>query len=796
MSTQIFIIPNSFYIVMISLEVSIFCDRMKHLSVQAWCAVDEDTWPPNQPKEFIPLMFVYHQGQYTVKQERAWRFVETTGIHLDPQLDNHKSATDALANNTITNQLVHILAPLQDDDPQFILVEGLPGIGKSLLLQQIACEWGKGKLLQKFLLVILIQLRNPAVQQISLVAELFELALEGDTNATKIATACSNHIFKNKGKDIVFLFDGFDEFPEHLQKNSLIASILRRTVLPDCGLIVSSRPHASLRFHEQAAIRVKILGFGKAERKLYIEHSLKDQPHAVEELTTYLDNNLTINGLCFIPFNMVILIYLYKQGVVLPSSSTDLYKYFVYLTVCRHLAKLGHPLEDTDPDLANLPEPCFTIIKQLSKLSLEGLNKNKLIFTLNEMRIACPEITDIQGAVNGFGLLHTIQHNGLTGKTMTFNFIHFSIQEFLAAYHITHLLPHEEQLHVLNSKFWSNVHSNMFAMYTSLTKGQQLAFKIFLSDGDDTIAISEVFLNSQLKCFHLFRCFHEANDKTICRAIWMAKIFDDKVIDLSGVNLSIYDVECVTLFLSCSRHKKWKDLILWNCHIQDHGLYALHWGLMSSGVSIEVLDLTFNDLTLSSSAFVSDLTMRCGVKELMMIGCPTIGEGHALYDILSHSFSLLVELNMHAVSSSTAIVLFTALAKGNKLQVLSINNISLSTIVCNVIADTMKENTSLVRLRMDGKKISAEATKCIFVGLQHNNTLELLRLPYYAYRSHQDYSATDLHAIVMSLQEKVIKSRQNRQCQTKLLIEYWKPDRGTCDTLVFHDFHKHKVLIL
>ena len=32
---------------------------------------------------------------------------------------------------------------------------------------------------------------------------------------------------------------------------------------------------------------------------------------------------------------------------------------------------------------------------------------NKLIFTLDEIKAACPDITDIAGAIEGFGLLPT-----------------------------------------------------------------------------------------------------------------------------------------------------------------------------------------------------------------------------------------------------------------------------------------------------------------------------------------------------------------------------------------------------
>ena len=116
------------------------------------------------------------------------------------------------------------------------------------------------------------------------------------------------------------------------------------------------------------------------------------------------------------------LLFLYKQGISVPSNSAELYNYFICLTICRHLAKHGHVLNSTITDLTTLPETCKKIIQQLSKFSLDALNNNKLIFTFEKIKLACPNIIDVPGAINGFGLLQAVQHFGITGNTMTFTF--------------------------------------------------------------------------------------------------------------------------------------------------------------------------------------------------------------------------------------------------------------------------------------------------------------------------------------------------------------------------------------
>ena len=169
-----------------------------------------------------------------------------------PKLNNHKTLQEVLDSSTITKELTEILAPLeQSKGSQFILIEGAPGIGKSILLKEIAYRWGNKQLLKTFKLVLLVCLRDPTVQQASSIKQLLQLFCNReDTRAAQIATACGDYLVQNNGRDLAFLFDGFDEFPETLQKNSLIADILIRKRLPYCALVVSSRPHATVHLRE------------------------------------------------------------------------------------------------------------------------------------------------------------------------------------------------------------------------------------------------------------------------------------------------------------------------------------------------------------------------------------------------------------------------------------------------------------------------------------------------------------------------------------------------------------------
>ena len=211
---------------------------------------DKNTWPPLQLKTFTPLLLVHYQGHRTPEQVTAMAELMYNGdigkLTSDQPMVKHTKFQKVLDTSTATKEIKEILAPLENsEDPCYILIEGAPGIGKSVLLKEIAYRWGKKELLQKFEFVLLVSLCDPSLKLIKCVDDLLQLFCKGDKNATDIVSACSEHLFANGGKSLTLLLDGYDEYPEYLRECSLVANILQRHVLPLCGLVVSSRPHAS-----------------------------------------------------------------------------------------------------------------------------------------------------------------------------------------------------------------------------------------------------------------------------------------------------------------------------------------------------------------------------------------------------------------------------------------------------------------------------------------------------------------------------------------------------------------------
>ena len=140
--------------------------------MQTWLILDENRWPPEQPKEFTPLLLIQYQGQKTSEQDTALTNLTLRGnisnitspvtmvTKHQPKLKEipsnkstdlyHESLQQFFNGSIITKDVATILSPFdKNDKPCFILIEGPPGIGKSLLLKEIAYRWGKNEILTK-----------------------------------------------------------------------------------------------------------------------------------------------------------------------------------------------------------------------------------------------------------------------------------------------------------------------------------------------------------------------------------------------------------------------------------------------------------------------------------------------------------------------------------------------------------------------------------------------------------------------------------------------------------------------
>lgn len=239
------------------------------------------------------------------------------------------------------------------------------------------------------------------------------------------------------------------------------------------------------------------------------------------------------------------------------------------------------------------------------------------------------------------------------------------------------------------------------------------------------------------------------------------------MIDLSGDVLTTSDVECLALFLTSSFHKQWLALNLYKHYIQDHGLHILHHALdQCTDITINKLRLSVNGLTTQSSPLISEISLKCKVKILLISSNHSIGEEQQLYSVLTNPTTVLEELYIQnsKLSSNGAINLFKALKDNNTLRKLDVSYNEITDDACNAITTALKQNNSLVKLWIYDNPLSGEAILNIMTALKCNNTLVALWLP---------CCSEDIKKKVNCLQEANNKMRQDQECQMKLRISFW-----------------------
>ena len=615
----------------------------------------EDEWPPEQPKHFTAVVLIHHKNRRSKRELIALvEAAKTSNI-----IQANQSTKTSITLKDIT-EIFLSSSMSSEDDPCTVLIEGAPGIGKTFLSKHIAYQWANGTLLTQQKMVFLLFLRDPVVQKISCLKDLVMYVYCNDEAAIKNVKICVEYLQNNNGVGLTIILDGYDELPEIIRQKGFLAEIIQRKRLPACNLVVTSRLSASAHFHGNFDRRIEILGFSNDARLDYIRKMLKDVSEQ-EMLQTYLEKHSIINSYCYIPLNMTILLYLFKEMKQLPNNQTELYNSFICLTICHYLRKDDKTLEMDVLDIHNLPKYYKDAMLNLGKLSLRAIGKNKLVFTISDIKEVFPDIDKNPELIHGFGLLQAVQNFGMTQTEMSFNFIHASVQEFLAAYRIS-TLPYDEELMILNKKFWVKSYQNTWMMYVGITNGQNKAFKHFLTANMSSCGISSNFLEDPVKCIHMFQCFQEVNDQEQCSTIDNAKIFDNKILDFHGITLLPRDMEALSVFLIESQKQLWDKLDFLLCNMGDTGCGILHSALCNTKVMLGVneLNLGDNQLSSSSSKHIAEISLSRNIKTLYIQG-NHLQDGDYLR-ILAQSDKLeVLDISENEIQTEGAIRIFKAI---------------------------------------------------------------------------------------------------------------------------------------
>ena len=517
--------------------------------------------------------------------------------------------------------------------------------------------------------------------------------------------------------------DGFDEYPNTLQKNSFIVNIIKGVILPEAMVVITSRPTATVSLHDQVDRRIDILGLPKEERDKYIALTFRNSPEKKEELKKYLKRKPVINGLCFVPLHLAILLYLFKQGN-LPETLTEMNESFILHTIYRHLERYGLTPSDAVDKLENVPKPILDIVYNLSELAFKGLQGNKLVFTFDEIKQKCPSINETVGAINGFGLLQAVKHYSFkgVGTTTSFNFLHYTMQEYLAALHVSNL-PSEQQSSLMKKTFWDGHYNFMWMMFVGIVGIKSDIFVNFVSNRrgytrKSGIRMAESILSNKRKRLHVFQCYMEAKSNAEAPDV-ISDMFKNGSVIIDKEKLLPHHISSLMTFMSNSS-MQWKTLELKHCKITDVGMNVLEQFILEKVSTLECIDLSDNES--SPWGLYCAYIRHCSCNSL------TLGGDHGVKEYVNEiteslqNNTKLQSLRLKNITKEGLKPIFEVKA----LQKLDLSNNNLCDDGAVTISDGLKYNNTLLELNISQNNITNEGTKNLTKAIQVNTTLRKL----------------------------------------------------------------------
>ena len=540
-----------------------------------------------QPREYIDLVFMLYRNR---KSEADSRHV--TKLQHGGNIDAAVTHFSNVSNEKKLNKIFEI------NDQFIFMFEGTPGIGKTMVAQQIAYEWANGEILHNIELLLLLKFRDPNLQKVQDFDELMKLLN---------ASSCVNYFSEKQGRNLLLVFDGYDELSPDANVDSLFKQLLSREILPCCSIVFTSRSYNTVRLHHHCDCRIEILGFSKNDRfdfltKNNVSHEKTDK------VKKFLHNNLMINSLCYIPFNMGSLLLLVEKED-LPKTQTQLTEESISATIS-HYIKKSSKCEDMKKQ--DMLIQIKKIIDSLAPLAFKMIENKKVVFTETEINNSDFQI--LKDNENVFGLIQAVQFTDITTSTepLLYSFVHFTVQEYLAAYYLSQQCFSIIQSFHLHHKFWDERYFGIWKMYVGITEGKKFALQYFLS-GENIIksgyhyligrkisGVSEKIVSKKVKCLLLYQMFLEAPDSNINKLL--SNVVKNDTIDLNKDKLCSQDVNILTYCIARSYiTMNWELINLSECQIGDEECSKIFQDLsLDDGRQkpiIQCLDLSCNNIT-------------------------------------------------------------------------------------------------------------------------------------------------------------------------------------------------------
>ena len=467
--------------------------------------------------------------------------------------------------------------------------------------------------------------------------------------------------------------------------------------------------------------------------------NIPDKAKAVELVQT-LKERQDIASLCYIPLNCAIVIYVYeKEQCILPRSLTKLYEIFILNAVKRHANITGND----DPSsirrlhtLEKLPKPLQQQFSALSKLAYNGLVTDKMIFSIDNLQATFLDYRDLDIERSLLGLMTIFKGFTSTGEELSYQFLHLTIQEFLAARWAASQFSADEMLKF----FQDHLGEERYRMVLLFLAGiSQLKFPSTGCLFQGTLDLNSL---SHMKkvgyFFFLFHLIYESQNFSLSSNLGSA--IEGRELSVAGYFVSPFNCLVLTHFLAwCECSLKLLDLRA--CGLTSQSLEIMHRVNLAhrGNTQIEEVDLSYNSTVITKLSLLPKLPMFEHTRKVTVYGLqcpegvsPEQMELHSLLD-MRHLTTLEAEIPESSKVGKSLLIgkFFRSLKHNTSLEKLDLSgNNQLAdgdseTVGC-VIERMLKVNRTVKVLNLSHFTITDSIVKHILTGLTKNTSLVTL----------------------------------------------------------------------
>ena len=351
---------------------------------------------------------------------------ESSSIEIDEIYTPLNWVRDHRKPSGVTQEELEDYTDMFKGKPTRMLVYGRPGIGKSTFCKKAAYDWSKAlrEILMNFCILLLIKLRDVCdvgnIRDVLRASKL--LASDGPISVDSLY----DYITNNQDK-VLLILDGYDEY-SFAEEHSPILAIWKGELLRDCHVIVTTRQLQCDELRGPSHVQFEIQGFKSWKQKQTFARKLLAGEEHPDEFMSYLKEK-DLLGMAEIPLLLLMLCILWKEKhhVGLPKSRADIFTQFIQ-TMLDHKGGSHQSMPFQKVTSTEAKED----LSNLGKVAFEALLQDRLYVRCSELP---GNISRSFEKLSEVGLFQIVNLTSLNPEKGAY-FIHKSVQEFLAAWHI------------------------------------------------------------------------------------------------------------------------------------------------------------------------------------------------------------------------------------------------------------------------------------------------------------------------------------------------------------------------